>query len=102
MRKSVSAIAAIGLFIASASFACAQTKGTTCVGLVEPAPDGKEGWYDILGGDYACVFNGKSAVGKAILSVCPVGTTRCKIEAIGERTPNFHIERIRSVELLLN
>jgi hypothetical protein len=44
MSKLVSAVAAIGLFIVSASFACAQTKeATICIGTVESAPDGKEG-----------------------------------------------------------
>jgi hypothetical protein len=96
MSKLVSAVAAIGLFIVSASFACAQTKeATICIGSVEPAHDEKEGWYDILGDNYACVFDGRSAIGKAILSVCPVGTPRCKIEAIGVR-------RSKTVELLLD
>ena len=106
MRALVAAMGTISLLVVGTGFACAQalTRETTtvCIGVIEHTPDGKEGWYDILGGDYACAFDGKSKVGKAILSVCPVGTFRCRIEAIGERTPNFYIRRIRTVEIMPN
>jgi hypothetical protein len=115
-------IMVVGLLITGMSTASAgdwhptrvdpEGSNVPCIGEIEPTPDTAttDRQYTLSGirppllgqpgtVDDSCSFDGKSAAGKKILSVCPNGT-RCKVVADGEWGPPFRIYHVTSVASL--
>ncbi len=78
--------------------AAAREGNTVCLGVIEHSEYANGGWYEVSGSNDACSFDGRTAEGKKILSVCPEGS-RCRIEAYGTWAVDFYIKKVRSVHL---
>lgn len=95
----VAALAITTGVTSTAEARAAAREGTTvCMGLIEHSEYANEGWYEVSGSNDACSFDGRTAEGKKILSVCPEGS-RCKIDAYGKWAVDFYIKKVRSVRL---